>query len=77
MAHIHPGTNTDREIMVELGERLHALRKARGLTLTEVAERATLSTALLLLPAMSLLLIVVNLLLRPHLSKPASAAAAG
>ena len=53
-----------------------------GLTLSSyiigfVAERATLSTALLLLPAMSLLLIVVNLLLRPHLSKPASASAAG
>ena len=37
-----------------------------------VAERTTLSTALLLLPAMSLLLIVVNLLLRPHLSRPVS-----
>ena len=41
-----------------------------GLTLSSyiigfVAERTTLSTALLLLPAMSLLLIVVNLLLRP------------
>ena len=53
-----------------------------GLTLSSyiigfVAERATLSTALLLLPAMSLLLIVVNLLLRPHLSKPVGAPAAG
>ena len=53
-----------------------------GLTLSSyiigfVAERATLGTALLLLPAMSLLLIVVNLLLRPHLSKLASAPAAG
>lgn len=43
MAHIRASTNTDREIMVELGERLHALRKARGLTLTEAAARATLS----------------------------------
>lgn len=29
--------------MAELGERLRGLRKARGLTLTEAAERATLS----------------------------------
>ena len=43
MAHIQPGSSTDREIMAELGGRLRALRKARGLTLTEVAERATLS----------------------------------
>ena len=43
MAYISAVTSTDREIMVELGERLRALRKASGLTLTQVAERATLS----------------------------------
>lgn len=42
MAHIRSGTRTDREIMVELGERMRALRKAHGLTLAEAAERATL-----------------------------------
>jgi len=49
-----------------------------GLTLSSyiigfVADRADLNTALLLLPAMSLLLIVVNVLLRTHLSSPAAA----
>ena len=43
MAHITSNVSTDREIMVELGGRLRALRKARGLTLIEAAERATLS----------------------------------
>ncbi len=43
MGHIRPGTSTDREIIVELGARLRALRKARGLTLAEAAERATLA----------------------------------
>ena len=53
-----------------------------GLTLSSyiigfVAERTSLGAALMLLPAMSLLLIVINLLLRPHLTKPTSAPAAG
>lgn len=43
MARIIANSGTDREIMVELGARLRALREARGLTLIEVAERATLS----------------------------------
>ena len=36
-------TATDREILVELGARLRALRKRRRLTLEEVAEHAGLS----------------------------------
>ena len=35
-----------------------------------VANRSTLGTALMLLPAMSVIMIVVNLLLRPYMSKP-------
>lgn len=42
MAHRYADTRTDREIMVELGARLRALRKARGLTLSETAARAEL-----------------------------------
>lgn len=35
-------TASDREVLQEIGERLKALRKARGLTQTEAAERAGL-----------------------------------
>lgn len=35
-------TSTDREVLRAIGERLRALRKARGLTQTEAAERAGL-----------------------------------
>lgn len=34
---------TDRELLLEIGRRLRALRKARGLTQTEAAERTGLA----------------------------------
>ncbi|MGD2153102.1 MAG: helix-turn-helix transcriptional regulator [Gemmatimonadales bacterium] len=40
-------TATDRELMQVIGERLVALRKARGLTQAEAAERAGLSRSTL------------------------------
>lgn len=42
MAHISFTEKTDREVMAELGRRLKALRKAHGLSRTDVAERAAL-----------------------------------
>lgn len=36
-------TATDREVMVELGRRLHALREGQGLSAVEVAGRTGLS----------------------------------
>ena len=37
MAHISGDTSTDREVMAEIGARLRSLRKAQGMTLSEVA----------------------------------------
>jgi len=42
MAHINLSSKNDREVMAELGRRLGALRKAHGLKLSDVAERAAL-----------------------------------
>lgn len=45
MRHIYTATATDPEILMELGRRLRALRKSRGLTILETAERAGLDRA--------------------------------
>jgi transcriptional regulator with XRE-family HTH domain len=37
MAYISGDTSTDREVMAEIGARLRSLRKAQGMTLSEVA----------------------------------------